>query len=205
MICPYEKSDPSKPCQGTLYRDIKAYIYAQPKEGQPNAEVSEITYPYSVVMNQECDLHQDYTARQASAAQHESAAQHDTLVPSVLMCPAYFAAQLKLGEHLKQYGRVMERINSDRWKLLKQNQNPRYHYLASWPAMQVQELVIDFKHFFTVPTEQLHQEYATPEHCLARLAFLYREDLSQRFASYMSRIGLPVPHHQIEIAEAAKT
>lgn len=197
MTCPYEKSDPCKPCQGTLYRDIKAYLYSQPKDSQRQAEVLEVTYPYSVVMNQECDLHQDYTARQ------EPSGQQDKLQPSVLMCPAYLAEQLRLGVHLKKFGRDMEHITSERWKLVRQNQNPRYHFLATWPEMQVPEMVLDFKHFFTVGTEHLLQEYATAEHCLARLALLYREDLSQRFASYLSRIGLPVAHHQI--SEVAKT
>lgn len=53
----------------------------------------------------------------------------------------------------------------------------------------IPELVIDFKHYYTIPTEEMYEAYK--ENYLASVEPLYREDLSQRFANYLSRIGLP--------------
>lgn len=107
--------------------------------------------------------------------------------------------------HLEALGRTMPRQNSKQWSLIRTNQNPRYHFLASWTPLQVPELVVDFKHFFALPTEVLRCLYTNEEHSIARLRCPYREDLSQRFAAYLARIGLPIPHHQVGAERAGQT
>ena len=76
------------------------------------------------------------------------------------------------------------------WNLVKQNKNDRYHYLAEGPEYGIPELALDFKHYRTVPRETL-LECLKAESALGTLRPLYREHLSQRFANYLSRIGLP--------------
>jgi hypothetical protein len=49
--------------------------------------------------------------------------------------------------------------------------------------------VIDFKHYFSVPVEYL--ERIKPTNFVCAVCELYREDICQRFAAYLSRIGLP--------------
>ena len=55
--------------------------------------------------------------------------------------------------------------------------------------MQIPDLILDFKHYLTVPFDLLSRFHGT---CyLASVSELFREDLSVRFASYLSRVGLP--------------
>jgi hypothetical protein len=92
----------------------------------------------------------------------------------------------------------MEPYNSDNFRLIKHNNNPRYHYFAGWSPFQVPELIVDFKHFFTIPVEQLLEKYGTEEYYIASLKCPYREDFSQRCAAYLTRIGVPVAHHHVK-------
>jgi protein gp37 len=49
--------------------------------------------------------------------------------------------------------------------------------------------VADFKHYFSVHVPYLERARRTNFVC--RLSDLFREDVSQRFAAYLGRIGLP--------------
>ncbi|MBE9479589.1 MAG: hypothetical protein IMY80_06440 [Chloroflexi bacterium] len=167
-------------------------------------EVTEWEFPYAVALSQECDLMQDHNNRklleEAGDERDEGDKEitHDKLLPAILMCPAYQTIPFKNGEHLNGLGRKMEIYSSSRWNIITRNQNPRYHFLAEWRPFHVAELVVDFKHFFTVPTEILRDTYGTQQHYIARLICPYREDLSQRFAAYLARIGLPTQHHRVK-------
>ena len=72
---------------------------------------------------------------------------------------------------------------------LKQNETPRYHYLTFPDNMQIVPSVIDFKHYFSVNITYLKR--VKTEQFVCKIAELYREDISQRFASFLSRVGLP--------------
>lgn len=190
-----------RPCQGGVYRDVKAVIATGSGPGE--AAIQEWTYPYAVVMSQECDLESDDRSRAsgspARSGQLAANGSQDKLVPAILLCPGYQAAWFWVGTHLKGIGWTMEEHGRKQRHIIKQNSHPRYHYLASWSPLQVPELVVDFKHFFTLPTAMLRESYGTGEHYIACLGCLYREDISHRFAAYLARIGLPVPHHQMGV------
>ena len=94
----------------------------------------------------------------------------------------------------------MQKYTSKPWGVIKSNSNPRFHFMCQWSPLQVPELVVDFKHFQTIPTEVLRDVYGGKEHHIARLTCPYREELSQRFASYLARIGVPVPHGVVKKA-----
>jgi hypothetical protein len=157
--------------------------------------MSEWFLPYAIVLTQECDLEQDHENREKLDGSG-SDTNHDKLLPSVLMCPGYLSVQFREGKHLDFLNRRMMRYPSDPWRSIKANQNPRYHYLCAWTLLQVPELILDFKHFFTLPTDVLRNVYGSEQHYIARLSPLYREDLNQRFAAYLARVGLPIPLHQ---------
>jgi hypothetical protein len=74
-------------------------------------------------------------------------------------------------------------------KTLIQNQIPRYHYLEFPNNVPIVSSVIDFKHYFTVNVEYLKKH--KKDNFICQIGPLYREDVSQRFSSYLSRIGLP--------------
>lgn len=194
--CPYEQRSDPRPRQGAIYRNLITFLPTSTSELEPGLVRWEL--PYAVALSQECDLLQDHKTRaklkESSGALTDF--KHDKLLPTILVCPAYQALLFRTGDHLQHLGRKMESYTGKRWDLIEQNNNPRYHYLVKWLDLQVPDLVLDFKHFFTMQTELMIGWYGDDRHYVARLGYLYREDLSQRFAAYLARIGLPVAHHE---------
>ena len=194
---PYEPRGNSRPCQGAIYRDLITFLPESPPDPEP--EFARWELPYAVALSQECDLLQDHKNRLKLQQPGVVPAdlKHDKLLPTILLCPAYQASLLRTGDHLKALGRKMENYTSKQWPLIQQNNNSRYHYLVAWQDLQVPELVVDFKHFFVMQTELMIAHYGDEGHYIARLGYLYREDLSHRFGTYLARIGLPLAHHEI--------
>lgn len=176
----YRKHDPlDRVYQGDILQDLTV-ISLEYVSGE--YDIITIDLPYAVVMTQDCDLEWDYKNR-------TNIKTHDKYLPTILICPAYLAELLKTGSHLKNFGQTMNTWSSDQFKSIKQQKNDRFHYLEGHPDMQVAELVIDFKHYYTIPRDVLYQVYK--KKYLSSLNQLYREYLSQRFVNYLSRIGLP--------------
>jgi hypothetical protein len=169
-------------CQGDIYRDVEFIEYISEKRGF--IELSKITFPLVVVLTQDCDLQQDYTVRWSKKVTND-----DKMLFSVLVAPLYNLEHFRAGEHLLDLDRKMQRINSDAVRLVKSNQNPRYHYVEFPQDVPIVPSVIDFKHYFSLNVE--HVKRAKPKHFVCKIAEVYREDISQRFASFLSRIGLP--------------
>jgi hypothetical protein len=172
-------------CQGDIVRDIRLVTWAEQTADSDNIQITEKEIPYGVVMTQDCDLEQDKQNRSSAESKNQ-----DKFLQSVLLCPAYPAADIRAGTHLSDENLVMERLNSDRWKVVKGNNNARYHYLPEHPDYQIPESVIDFKHYFTVPREKISTTLKLQRR-IGSVGELFREDLSLRFAQYLSRIGLP--------------
>ncbi len=180
----YFKSTAKRYEQGDILRDVTLIQWAD-VEDERAINVVERTLQYCVVVSQECDLEHDFNNREKQDKKSE-----DKYLQSLLICPAYQAESFRKGEHLKQLELRMEVINSDNWKRLIQNNQARYHYLGRHEDFQIPELIIDFKHYMTVPRDILYREKF--ESCyLATIEILFRDSLSGRFAQYLSRIGLP--------------
>ena len=176
-------------CQGDVYRNIDMIEYVAEKGGY--MEVSRINYPLVVVLTQDCDLEQDHKF-QWSRNQPSTRTQDKCLI-AVLVAPVYNAEHVYLGEHLSALHMSMEPIpkNKSPGQFLRKNQIPRYHYLAFPSSVAIVDSVIDFKHYFSINGRYLRR--MRRDHFVCRLDVLYREDLSHRFAAYLSRIGLPGP------------
>jgi hypothetical protein len=84
----------------------------------------------------------------------------------------------------------MRKINNSELDRVKKNNIYRYHFLPENKAAQIPDLVLDFKHYFTVPREIAYRDTFKAAWRTA-LGDLFREHLSSRFAHYLSRIGLP--------------
>lgn len=163
--------------QGDIYRDIPYYRYIS----QDTLEV--FNFPYIVVLTQDCDLEQDFDNRTKTQREDQ-----DKCINSILICPAYLLATFRAGTHLQEANIKMRRINSEQLSKIKSHQDTRYHYLHEDKQYQVPELVIDFKHYHTIPRESL---YEMKGQYLTTINEIFREHLSQRFANYFGRIGLP--------------
>ncbi|MCK4785754.1 MAG: hypothetical protein KAV87_18505, partial [Desulfobacteraceae bacterium] len=112
--CPYEPRDDSRPCQGSLYRDIKAIVSAKPTLVPREIDFSEWAFPYAVTLSQECDLVQDHKIRTQKGSEH-TRKNDDKLIPTILMCPAYPSNPFRDGRHLQALKWEMERQNSKAW------------------------------------------------------------------------------------------
>jgi hypothetical protein len=171
--------------QGDIYKDVEFIEYAIEKAGV--IEISKIVFPFVLVLTQDCDLNQDYTVRWAK----KDTSNHDKKLISVIVAPLYNVEHVYNGDHLSELGMNMAKINQGATpgKTLRQNQTPRYHYLEFPANIPIVSSVIDFKHYFTVNVEYLKKHKKANFIC--QIGPLYREDVSQRFSSYLSRIGLP--------------
>ena len=173
-------------CQGDIIRNVEMIEYAIEKEGK--IEISKIEFPLVIILTQDCDLAQDYNNRN-----NKTASNNDKNLISIIVAPIYNIEHVYRGEHLSELGLQMQTINSnkDKWenKFLKNNQNPRYHYLEFEEKTQIVNSLIDFKHYFTVNTNYLNE--IKKQNYVGKVSELYRENISHRFAYFLSRIGLP--------------
>jgi hypothetical protein len=179
------KGKSARVCQGDIYRDIEMVEYAVEKSG--TIEISKIIFPAIAVLTQDCDLAQDYKVRWSRSKTRTE----DKKLLSALVVPLYNLEHVYHGEQLDSLGIKMSPINRKKTegRRLKNNETPRYHYLEFPNTVPIVPSVADFKHYFSVNVEYLKRERR--EKFVCRLAPLFREDLSQRFASFLSRIGLP--------------
>lgn len=156
-------------------------------------EVNPVIHELVVVMSQDCDLEQDYIRR--------SAGNQGTL-PNVMLCEAYRA------EVLRTQVRERDQLGSRDWKRgIAQNQNERFHYLQRVdPSEDLQRegltaLALDFKNYFTLPTDELYARLTRGIRRRCRLSTPYVEHLAHRFFKFQSRIALPRDHEIDVIAD----
>jgi hypothetical protein len=172
-------------CQGDIISDVEHVERVNVNGDRVN--LSLIVYPLVIVLTQDCDLEQDFSVRWA----RKEGVDDDKLMCSILLAPLFNYEHLRTGEHLKELGRTTQKINSEKGKNIKTNQTARYHYLEFPDEVPIVPSVIDFKHYFSADVEYLKE--IKPKQFVCKVAELYREDISHRFAGFLSRIGLPEP------------
>lgn len=182
-----EKQASPRICQGDIYRDIEYIEAATEKDGI--VEISTINFPLVIVLSQDCDLQQDYTFRHSKPKKPTQ----DKYLLSVLVAPLYNVEHFYNGEHLSELDITMENYERRESKTanrnLKNNEVPRYHYIEFYEDIPIVPSVIDFKQYFSVNVRYLMG--AKTDKFVCKVSELYREDISHRFASFLSRIGLP--------------
>ena len=178
----YEKEDKKyKIYQGDIFQNVDYLRWVD----TINKVIDVIEIPYFLVLTQSCDLEQDYKDRQKTEKENR-----DKYLQSILVCPAYRAEVFKRGEHLKNFDLIMCTSGGTLWKIIKKNNNARYHFMERNEEFGLPDLVIDFKHYYTIPTHILYEIYK--DHYVNSLKSLFRENISHRFAFYLSIIGLPM-------------
>jgi hypothetical protein len=185
-------------CQGDIIRDVEFIEYALERKGV--IEFSKIIFPLIIVLTQDCDLEQDYRIRK----ERRQANNQDKLLFSVLVAPLYNAEHVFRGEHLSDLKMTMMDINRRRTpgKNLMNNETPRFHYLTFPLGVPIVPSVIDFKHYFSVNVN--YMRVLKKKNFVCQVSDLFREDVSQRFASFLSRIGLPELRDKSEDHQATK-
>lgn len=176
------RSVPTRIRQGDIYRDVE-YVTQFRAVGE-EYELTILRFPLVVVLTQDCDLEQ---------TMRTDASNNDKCLISLLVAPLYNADHVAAGDHMKHLELKMAEQHYKKKNGLSdigKNQKPRFHFLDLEPNFDLPPLIVDFKHYFSVPLEQLSKE--TFQNYVCSIDVPWRESLSQRFANYLSRIGLPV-------------
>ena len=169
--------------QGDVLRDVKHIERMALASGE--VEVSVVTYPFAVVITQDCELAQDWKYRRREPKHN------DKLLDSVLVLPLFNVAHVFEGDYLNTLDLYAERVASDKRKRIKQNGEARFHYLEFAKDSGLPELVADFKRYFSVSMDEILA--GKSERWVCTIGELYRELLSQRFSAFLARIALPDP------------
>jgi hypothetical protein len=119
-----------------------------------------------IVLSQACDIEQEK-------------------IDSVVVCPVVQLTALQM--------KNPDFATPKRLESLLQGKEPPLHLLNSYTSDKItfDYSVVDFHHIFSLPKEFL-REVAGAEEYRLRLLPPYREHLSQAFARYFMRVGLPV-------------
>lgn len=140
------------------------------------------------MVTQDCDLEQDFKVR------FPTQLSSDKLVPNILLSNVDTAAALRGTPQSTG-------INSAIWKRINQNKDERYHFLQAVDkscdgcGTGLPEMGIDFKRYFTMPTDELYRRIEVGEaqrRCV--LVSPYLEHFISRFMYYLSRVALPEDH-----------
>ena len=168
--------------QGDILKDLSVIVTTDYDFEKSKALFVEVNLKYAIVINQECDLEHDFNAH------NEQSANQDKYLPNVLILPAYLEPEFKSGKHRGE-SIVAETYNSERFKIIKQNNNARFHFINKFEDLQIPDLIIDFKHLYTINRDFIYNNIN--RNYLASICEIYREGISHRYSHYLSRIGLP--------------
>ncbi len=177
--CFYDRHDCARICQGDILKDVKFYSFSEEKES---------IFQYIIILSQDCDLEWSRTSKIYA----DNKSFYDQFLPSILFAPAFMFDEISEGVHLKElFGIEQKGLTSGQIKKIKKNNSElRYHYLPFYQEYGCQEIIIDFKIYYTLPLDYLSKIHKVSY--VATINELFREHLSQRFSHYLSRIGLPV-------------
>lgn len=107
-----------------------------------------------------------------------------------MVLPLYNELHLIEGTHLEDIHIKTQKVSESKSEVskLKQNKLDRYHYIIFDDNISIPNSIIDFKHCFSVSLTLLEDNI---DNRIGSIEELYREHISQRFCSFLSRIGLP--------------
>lgn len=171
--------------QAELITDLFYYL----SRAHPNDSEQRDTYasrvPFAFIVTPDCDLLQDYRARQSNQR------------------PRLENAMLIVAES-EQDARARSGFNKNEWGKVRTNEIERYHFLEpvaqEFDAANIgisHALVVDFRRYFTLPPSEIERQCQRqrPEDRAVRrlyLSDLWREHLQRRTMSYMQRVALPI-------------
>ena len=115
------------------------------------------------------------------------------------MCPIYDVTMAKKGNHVDrafdELGIIKDPEQLFNWeekKIFQKDWHYRYHALEVNCAngKGFKDNIIDFKHYFTVPMSYLLKSL---DQRLFRLDDIYAEQITLKFATFLSRVAMPDP------------
>lgn len=184
------KCTPDSPiCQGDVFKNVK-YSFID-SEDDTGVNIVEFEFPLAIIISQACDvIAMDDLIRQKSGKPAK-------FMPSILLCPIYEKGTAKKGTHIEEFfsvnsiNLISENVyKSDDYEIAKRDWHYRYHALSIEldESSLIENAIIDFKHYFTVPMSYLASH---KEDRLFRLDDLFAEQITLKFATYLSRVAIP--------------
>jgi hypothetical protein len=151
-------------------------------------------------MTQDCDLEQDYNLRfprDGSPRGPEDVDREPNALQTVLLCDAYEAV------NMASY--FPTTMGSQERKMVKKNQNERYHCLneGTLPKGEtLPTLMLDLRTPFALPAAVLYEQLAG-DHAerLGVIPDIHSHDLMHRFYSYHARVALPPVAEDVDDAQ----
>lgn len=169
--------------QCDIFHDIE--IVENIEESKDAIKVTYLHFPLVICLNQDCDLNSDIRDKGKNGSNKDCRLLHLTIAP------LFNYDTFKDGEHWGDIFQIGEKYSKSKTKTQKimNNEDPRFHYLHFEDDNPIlPDLIIDFKHIYTLSTEYL---YSNIDKRVCSVSELYREKISQRYAYFISRIGLP--------------
>ncbi len=170
--------------QGEILSDLRRLrVSLESIQNPSSTRFTPERFSWVIVATQDCDLDFDFKARQNQA-------QHHKLLPEILFLQMRPEAELRVSAGGEINAQLLPRV--------RKNGLPRYHYFEPVPEQQdalgagILALIVDFKSYFTVPTDEVYKRLELNE-CRRRcfLMLPFRDDFSTRCFNYQSRIALP--------------
>ena len=176
-------------CQGDIFRNVKYnYIDCEDDNG---VNVIEYEFPLAVIISQACDV----IAMESIV--NNKRGKPAKFMPSILMCPIYAHDAAKSGQHIKvvfqQLSLVFEGENTyqgDDYKVSQRDWHYRIHALTVELNKKkvIENAIIDFKHYFTVPITYLINH---KNNRILHLDDLFAEQITLKFSTYLARVAIP--------------
>jgi hypothetical protein len=157
-----EQGDILEKCNIIISNEQHYQALLDSKENEAPLDIIEIN---AIVLSQSCDI------------QNEK-------IDSVIVCPIWPLRKfIEKGDYFK---------SSNAREDLRQGKFPEYHLLQRFETDELPNdfYFVDFQHIYSVPKKFLEALTRSKSH--KRLLPPYREHLSQSFARYFMRVGLPV-------------
>ncbi len=166
--------------QGEIISNVVQVLLTLDSIGSDSPGAVPNVHPFAIVLTQDCDLEQHLAKTEDGKV---------GTLPNILFCEAMSAETLKAS------------ATGSSWPRVRTNKAERYQCLEQVPAGQdatgegVHALGVDFKRYFTIPTEEILERIRQGES--KRRAYLappYGLQLAMRFFYYQMRVALPNDH-----------
>ena len=186
-------------CQGDIFSHVK-YAYIDNEEADI-VNVIEMEFPFAMIISQACDV----IAMEKIV--REKRGKSTKLMTSILMCPIIDGTMLKNGAYAEdfftefQISKVTSKKDEDRVydgkdkAIAERDWHYRFHLFKAYcyEAGKSKELLFDsmffdFKQYFTVPITYLLKN---KKNRICTLEELYAEQITLKFATYLSRVAMP--------------
>ena len=177
--------------QGDIFKNV-SYVY-KTQETEDYVDFTEFEFPYIVVLSQSCDV-------SAMSKLIIEGGKTIKFMPSVLVAPIYDKDALKNGEIFEEilksslYDMNRETLFSSKKHddIIKNDDHYRFQMIMfkeGFSPLDFKSPIIDFKHYFSVSPEYLNNIKDSKRVC--HLEQLYCEQITLRFANFLSRIAFP--------------